>query len=246
MGWVWGPLYGAVLVRFLSWQWQFWLNIPLALVGLAATRWALAEHDRPARGVRIDWIGALLVTVALVSVSVALLGSAQVQSVTGLDELTDSGGSDFRWLFVVSAAAVTAFVWHQRRVDAPLIDVRLLRGRNVRLALVTNFVVGAALVIAMVDVPLFVNAVEGGLERSALIAGWVLAVLTASMAIASYIGGRLTERTWYKPPAVAGLVAATVAYGAMGFGWSGDTSYALIAFELAVLGAGFGLSLIHI
>ena len=51
LGWVWGPLYGAMLVRFLSWQWQFWLNIPLALVGLAATWWALAGHDRPERRV---------------------------------------------------------------------------------------------------------------------------------------------------------------------------------------------------
>ena len=49
-GWVWGPMYGAVLVRFLSWQWQFWLNIPLAIVGMAAVWWALADHDRPARG----------------------------------------------------------------------------------------------------------------------------------------------------------------------------------------------------
>ena len=31
LGWVWGPLYGAMLVRFLSWQWQFWLNVPLAV-----------------------------------------------------------------------------------------------------------------------------------------------------------------------------------------------------------------------
>ena len=41
LGWVWGPLYGAMLVRFLSWRWQFWLNIPLAIVGLAASWWAL-------------------------------------------------------------------------------------------------------------------------------------------------------------------------------------------------------------
>jgi EmrB/QacA subfamily drug resistance transporter len=242
LGWVWGPLYGAILVRFLSWQWQFWLNIPLALIGLGATWWALAEHDRPARGVRVDWVGALLVTVALVSLNVALLGSSEIQSVTGLDELTDGGGADFRWLYAVAVVAVAAFVWHQRRVDHPLVNPRLFRGRNVRLALVTNFVVGAAVVIAMVDVPLFVNAVEGGLERSALIAGWVLAVLTASMAVASYAGGRLTERTWYKPPAVAGLVAASVAYVAMGFGWGADTSYGLIGFELALLGAGFGLT----
>ena len=49
---------GAVLVRFLSWEWQFWLNVPLAIVGVTAAWWALAEHDRPEHGARIDWIGA--------------------------------------------------------------------------------------------------------------------------------------------------------------------------------------------
>ena len=62
------------------------------------------------------------------------------------------------------------------------------------------------------------------------------------MAVTSYVGGRLTERTWYGPPVVAGLVAATVAFLAMGFTWDGDTSYVLIAVQLAVLGAGFGLT----
>ena len=38
-GWVWGPLYGAALVRFLDWRWQFWLNIPLGIVGFALVWW---------------------------------------------------------------------------------------------------------------------------------------------------------------------------------------------------------------
>ena len=62
------------------------------------------------------------------------------------------------------------------------------------------------------------------------------------MAVAAYVGGRLTERTWYGPPVVAGLVAATVAFLTMGLTWDGDTSYVLIAVQLAVLGAGFGLT----
>ena len=53
MGWVWGPLYGAMLVRLLSWQWQFWLNIPLAIVGLVAVVVG-AGRPRPAAARRAD------------------------------------------------------------------------------------------------------------------------------------------------------------------------------------------------
>ncbi len=246
LGWVWGPLYGAMLVRFLDWKWQFWLNVPLALIGAAAVWWALAEHDRPDRNVRIDWIGAGLLTTALVSLNLALLGSAEVQSVQGLDELTGNGGTDLRWLYPLAVAAGVGFVWHERRRRragrTALIDASLFRGRNVRVALIVNFVVGAALVIAMVDVPLFVNAVEIDLERSAVVAGWILSALTASMALLSYIGGRVTERTWYGPPILLGLVAATLAYTLMGLTWGGDTPYPVLALQLALLGGGIGLT----
>ena len=247
LGWVWGPLYGAMLVRFLDWRWQFWLNIPLALVGMAAVWWALADHDRPDRTIRIDWLGAGLLTTGLISLNLALLGGAEVQSVQGLDELTGNGATDFRWLYGLALVSGAAFVWHQRRRrrsgrDA-LVDGALFRGRNVRVALIVNFLVGAALVIAMVDVPLFVNAVEIDLERSAVVAGWILSALTAAMAVASYVGGRITERTWYGPPIFAGLVAATSAYLLMGVTWNGDSPYPLLAAQLALLGVGVGLTI---
>ncbi|MEP1124570.1 MAG: MFS transporter [Ilumatobacter sp.] len=246
MGWVWGPLYGAMLVRFFSWRWQFWLNVPLAIAGAAAVWWALAEHDRPARRGRVDWLGAGLLTLVLVSLNLALLGSAEVQSVQGLDELTGNGGTDLRLLYPVAAAGAVAFVRQQRRLRRtggdPIVDASLFRGRNVRVALIVNFVVGAGLVIAMVDVPLFVNAVERDVERSAVVAGWILSALTAAMAIASYVGGRVTERTWYGPPIALGLFAATGAYAVMGLTWDGTSSYVLLGLQLAVLGAGIGLT----
>ena len=67
LGWVWGPLFGAFLVRFLSWEWQFYLNIPLGLIGIAAAWWALSDEHASARSGRIDWIGAVTLTGALVS-----------------------------------------------------------------------------------------------------------------------------------------------------------------------------------
>ena len=247
MGWVWGPLYGAVLVRLLSWQWQFWLNIPLALAGMVASWWALAEHDRPEHEARIDWLGAALLTIALVSLNMALLGSAEIQSVEGLQELTGDGGPDLRWLYLMAVAAGGAFVWQQRHSAHPLVDRQMFRwsggrGRNLLIALIVNFVVGAGLVIAMVDVPLFINSVEIDLDKAAIRSGWVLSALTAAMAIASYAGGRITERTWFKPPVLAGVAISTAAYAWMGATWEADTSYAVFAVQLALLGTGFGLT----
>ena len=108
-------------------------------------------------------------------------------------------------------------------------------------AVIINFLVGAVIVIAMVDVPLFVNVVEGEVARSAVISGWVLSALTAAMAVAAYIGGRLAERFSYRLPIVAGLIAALTGFTLMGTGWTADISYTAMAWQLALLGAGFGL-----
>ena len=250
LGWVWGPLYGAMLVRFLSWHWQFYLN----------WRWRLSAWWRDGGSwpssigrcvpSRIDWAGATYLTVALVSLNLALLGSAEIQSVTGLDELTGSGGRGLRWFYAVAAVAVVLFVRRQRTAADPIIDHRLFRGRNLSAAVAINFLVGAALVIAMVNVPLFVNVIELDVERSAVISGWVLAALTSAMAVTSYVGGRVTERTWYRPPVAVGLAAAAVAFVFMGSMWGADTtgmpilpipSYAVMALHLALLGGGIGL-----
>ncbi len=239
-GWVWGPLYGAMLVRFLDWRWQFWLNIPLALVGLGLAWWALAGLPAPARR-RVDWTGAILLACGLITLNLALLGNAEIQSVSGLDELQGGSGFDFRLLLPVAVVLVGGFVWHQRRAADPLITPSFFRGRDLRVALFVNLLVGAALVIAMVDVPIFVNAIELDIERSAVVSGWLLASLTAAMSLASWLGGRLTDARGARLPIIVGQAAAASALLVMGLTWSPEIGRGSAAIQLAVLGAGLGL-----
>ncbi len=243
MGWVWGPLYGALLVRFLTWRWQFWLNIPLTVIGFALTWWALRDVDIERRSVReVDWIGAVLLSSTLIVLNLGLLGNAEIQSVVGLEDLQGGSGFDFRLLLPVAVALGGIFWWHQRRAADPLISPAFFAGRNLRIALFVNLLVGAALIVAMVDVPIFVNAVEIDLERSAVLAGWILASLTAAMTLASWLGGRLTERTWAKWPTLLGMAAASIALVWMGLTWTPDLSYITAAAQLAILGAGLGFT----
>ncbi len=241
MGWVWGPMYGAVLVRFLSWEWQFWLNVPLALAGMAAVWWALTDHDQGPRATTVDWRGAGLLTTCIVTLNLALLGDAEIQSVSGFEELTGGGGFNFAWLYLVAVGSGALFVWHQRVSPDPLIDPSVFRGRTLQVALAVNFIVGAALIISMVDVPIFINAIEIDVEDSAVAAGWVLSALTAAMAVTSYVGGRLTTNWGYRLPVIMGMGAAVAAYLLMGFTWEADSSYWTFAAQLGLLGAGLGL-----
>ncbi len=243
IGWVWGPLFGAMLVRYLSWRWQFYLNVPLALAGIALAWWALQGLDRPAGArARVDWLGAITLTIALVALNIALLDSSDISTVSRLSELRREEVSLTLPLLLVAALATGAFIWAELRSRDPLIELGLFRRRNFAAGTGVNFLVGAVLVIAMVDVPLFVNlVVETGLERAAVISGLVLSALTGTMAVASYVGGVLTARLSYRPVVLGGLAACAGGFLLMGLTWDEATGAGEMAWQLVLLGAGFGL-----
>ena len=242
IGWVWGPLFGAMLVRFLDWRWQFYLNVPLALIGIAVAWWALQDHARPTSRASIDWRGAAVLTVALVALNIALLDTGEIGIVSELEELSGDGSTSTTWLFGVAAAAFVLFWWLERTRADPIIDIRVFRQRNFTVGVGVNFLVGAVLIVAMVDVPLFVNlVVETSLQDAAVMSGWVLSGLTAAMAVTSYLGGVATERTWYRPVIVAGLATIGAGFLIVGTAWDADVGPWTMGWQLIVLGAGFGL-----
>ena len=73
-GWIWGPLYGAMLVRYLNWRWQFYLNLPLSALAAAAAFYALRNlkphTEQRKQGRRLDLWGAVLLTLALLAVNI--------------------------------------------------------------------------------------------------------------------------------------------------------------------------------
>ena len=101
-GWVWGPLYGALLIRFLDWRWQFYLNIPLSIIGLLAAWWALRDLPKPQTRGRVDWLGSALLTGGLLALSLALLDSSDVQSVSTLAELSGESKPSSVPLYIIA------------------------------------------------------------------------------------------------------------------------------------------------
>ncbi len=248
-GWVWGPLYGALLIRFLSWQWQFYLNIPLSLLGIAAAWWALRDLPQSAKRERIDWLGTAVLTAALLALNVALLGSGDVQAAGGFANLGDTEPANLGWLYAAAAIFFVLFLLIERRPPPlplrpsapPLIDLTLFRCRNFSPAILINFLVGGVLIIAMVNVPLVINVLEFDVETAALTSGYLLSGMTGAMAVTAYVGGRLTERFSYRPVTLLGLALCALGMGLMGSRWVVGTPYGEMAWQLAVLGVGFGL-----
>ncbi|MFN2190073.1 MAG: MFS transporter, partial [Candidatus Promineifilaceae bacterium] len=129
-GWVWGPLYGALLIRYLSWQWQFYLNIPLALIGIAASWWALRDLPKPTTRPRIDWLGTATLTAGLLALNIALLNSSDIQSVGSLAELTGEDKPSTWPLYVLAIICFAAFIYIERRLSRTAGSKEMSSGRK--------------------------------------------------------------------------------------------------------------------
>ncbi len=250
-GWVWGPLYGALLVRYLTWEWQFYLNIPLTLFGIALAFYAMRELPEPRLKTRIDWIGAALLTISLLTLNIALLNSGDISAAGGFADFAAEEKVSTTPLYLTAVVTLITFVFWERRVatryasgssgQSPLIDLSLFGRRNFSAAIFINFIVGGILIIAMVNVPLVVNVLEIDVGSAAITSGILLSAMTGAMAITAFVGGKWTERSGYRPPVLVGLLGCVIGFGMMGFLWMSGTPYLEMGWQLAILGAGFGL-----
>lgn len=250
LGWMVGHLYGGVLMwAFDDWRLLFWINIPLGIIALLLTWWALRGLPiERARG-SFDWIGALLISGSLTTLNLGLSAGADIGHT---DFYGESRGIDPATipLLGLSLLLMLGFVWHERRSAAPLLDLDLLQQRTPARACLVNWLLGIALAIGLTNVPLFVNVRLGLsdptnatiLRVAAWDSGWLLAALTLPMGMVAVVGGWLTNRIGIRYTTMCGMGIAAVGFGLMSF-WQPETGYMVMAMALIVTGGGFGLVL---
>ena len=173
MGIVLGPLYGGVITVALGWRWLFWLDVPQAAFILVTLR---AIHNRPSPGTRVDYLGGLLLAVTLTLLVVAL---------SRRDLFTASSFTPYL-LFLAAAVAFLGLVRLQGRVSQPLLLPAFFRSRAAVSAVSAKLLMGAALIIALVTVPLMANTVLG---QSPLEGGLRLMRLTGAVPVGALLGG---------------------------------------------------------
>jgi EmrB/QacA subfamily drug resistance transporter len=224
MGVVLGPLYGGGITETLGWRWLFWLDVPQAAIILLTVR---VIHNRPRPGIRVDYVGGLLLAVVLILLVVTL---------SRRDLFT--AYSFIPYLLAMSAAiALLTLVWWQRRIDQPLLMPVFFRSRAAVSAIGAKLLMGAALIIALVTVPLMANTV---LDQSPLEGGLRLMRLTGAVPVGALLGGYFVYRVGARVVASAGLVGAAIGLFLMS-GWELDISNPQLTIHMALAGLGFGL-----
>ena len=191
-----GVLFGGILTDLLSWEWIFFVNIPVGLAALVLTPFLLSESlDKHGQG--FDVPGAVLVTGGL---SILVLGVTQ--------------GRDWGWgsattigVFAASAALLAAFIGWESRVKDPLMPFSIFRLQTLTAANVAGFILGTALFAMFLMLTLYMQQVLG---YSPLETGFAYLAVAGTAVIWANVAAVAVNRVGVKPALIFGMSLMTV------------------------------------
>ena len=224
-----GPVAGGYIIGHWDWRWIFYINVPLAVLGFVAT-WALVPHGgRRATETALDYAGIVLAAAGLFCLTLAIIQANE----WGWTSLRVLG------LFAVAVVTLTGFTFWELRVPTPMLELRLFRRRtfaaaNVAVATVDIAMMGAAF--------LLVIFLVGVLDWTELRAAFAITPMPLTGLLLAPFVGRLVDRVGPRPLVILGaLASAGGLYSLASIGLT--TTAGDVAWRMALVGAGFGLSL---
>jgi MFS family permease len=230
MGVAGGPLITTIAP---AWRWVFYVNVPIGLCGLVIAWAASAGWDTPRQPARLDWVGALLFSVALAAIlaGTTLIGNSD--EVFGVPTEVAVAGLIGGGVLVGIAA-----VWYGLHRDHPFLDPRLFADRVFSSAALISLLTGYGMATAIVGGAVFVDRVlYGGPEEQRV----VLGAIAGAMAIGALASGFLARRVSLRLLTLVGLLISAGGLAWMST-WSPDAATNAFAASGAVFGIGFGLT----
>lgn len=180
-----GPLLGGYIVDHGHWSWVFWSAIPVGLLALLMLAVLLPAQHRVKRH-RIDYFGALLMTMSLLPLLLAF-SQQQERSI----------------LLLISLSSLFAFIHVERSTHKPILPLELFSNPLFSLSNIIIFAMGASIFAAIMYLPLYLQVV---MTASASWSGLVLMLMTLSLVITSlYAGHYLSVYGGHKGLSLFGL-----------------------------------------
>ena len=216
-----GPLLGGIIVKYLSWRWVFFINVPAGIASAVLLMGALHEEVEHRRH-SLDLAGAGLLTLGLTALLFGAHGRRS--SAIGLP---------------LAAALLLAFVVVERRAAEPVLPLDLFRQRVMAVATAAGALVGAGMISMVTYVPLYVQGVLGGSPTEA---GASITPMVIGWPIASAISGRILPRVGFRILVRVGLSISAFAAIALALFLRPDASLRVPQAASALFGIGLGIA----
>jgi EmrB/QacA subfamily drug resistance transporter len=187
-----GPLLGGVITEHLSWNWIFYVNLPIGALGILASILVVPESRDTSREQRLDLPGLVTSGVGLLALVYALIEGRRY----GWTSATIIG------LFVVAAIALAAFVLLERHQRVPMLDLDLFRNGTFAGANLVAILVTLAMFGIFFFFPIYMQVYRGW---SPIQAGAALLPWTLMVVVFAPIAGKLSDRVGSRWLIAAGM-----------------------------------------
>jgi DHA2 family multidrug resistance protein len=147
-----GPTLGGFITEYYSWPWIFYINVPLGIIVASVCFFLLKEPENAQKAGKIDWLGIFLLAV----------GVSALQTVLERGEIDD--WFEARYITVLSIVAffgIVLFVWWQLKTSHPVVNLRVLKSKNLSIAAVLTFVSGIGMFSSVFLTPVFAQQLLG-------------------------------------------------------------------------------------
>jgi EmrB/QacA subfamily drug resistance transporter len=220
-----GPLVGGLLIATLSWQWIFWINLPIGAVALLLMWKTTPESSEEGADRRIDIGGALTLVggIGLISYGLVQADTASPRELAGY--------------CLVALLLLVAFVLIERRVRNPVVQLSIFRRGRFNGAVLANLIANVIFGATIFFMALYLQVVE---DMSPLRAGVMLLPATIPILLANPFGTRLGLRFGPWLPTAVGMVLLAAA-SVLLLELTGSYNQLIVPFLL--LGAGIGLQI---
>jgi EmrB/QacA subfamily drug resistance transporter len=206
-----GPLVGGAVVEGISWQWIFWLNVPIGLALIPLAYFRLRETYGPNDALDLPGVG--LASAGLLGIVWGLVRGNQV----------GWGSAEIVGSLMLGFVVFGLFLLWELRAEAPMLPLRFFRSRTFSAANAASFLMFFGMFGSIFLLAQFFQTVQG---YSPLQAGLRVLPWTAMPIIVAPIAGALSDRIGGRP-----LMATGLALQAVGLGWIAFVSTPTVAYS---------------
>jgi EmrB/QacA subfamily drug resistance transporter len=223
-----GPVLGGVIAQEISWQWIFWLNVPIGLAAIPLMLARIEESFGPRT--KLDIPGVVLVTGAALGI------------VWGLVRGNDAGWGSPEIVASLTAGVVLtgAFVFWEQRATEPMVPMRLFRSRAFSSGNTTTFFIFGAMYGTVFFMAQFQQTALG---QGPLAAGLRVAPLAATLFLIAPRAGAAVDRVGERPLMLGGALVTAIGGAWIALIAEPGLAYAEMVVPMVITGAGISAAM---